>query len=613
MDTMRSAAARAAEAAPAGVPRIDDYAAIGDCRSVGLIGAGGALEWLCWPHYSSPSVFGALLDAERGGAWRIAPLGHAERTRRYWPDTNVLETSFATPSGALRLIDAMPLPRSPRIGPMREVLRTLEGLRGETRVAVSIDPRPGYGLDPVRLEARGPGAWMWLWNSEALLLQTDVPLVPQGTALRGEFSLRAGERRHGSLSYAAGDIAVMPGIGAPARARLAATADWWRTWARRARYAGPHRAAVLRSALLLKLLCCTQSGAVIAAATTSLPEWPGGRRNWDYRYCWLRDAALTMRALVDLGFFDEARAFLDWLLHATRLTWPRLRVLYDLYGRADLAERTLPHLRGFRGSRPVRIGNGAMVQDQLDVYGAVCFAARAFVDATGQLRRDEARLLRGLGAEVLRRWREPDHGIWEIRGPPRQYTFSKMMCALALDSLVHLAHGGHRTDGSAFASAAHDIRAAISTHGYHRVLDSYVATFDGAAPDASILLAGCLGYEPPRAAAMRGTLRYLRRTLEHRGLLHRYAAGFDGDASPEGAFPICSLAAVDHLAQCGETRSAEALMARVLSCANDVGLLAEEIDPDRGEMLGNFPQAYTHVGVISAALSLEHARSGAPP
>jgi GH15 family glucan-1,4-alpha-glucosidase len=599
----------AGQATPSQSP-IADFALIGDCRSAALVSRSGGVAWLCLPRYSSPSVFGSLLD-RGGGDWTISPIGPARTRRRYRPGSNVLETTFESPAGTVLLVDCMPIPCAARdLRPMREVLRCVEGVSGEMRIRVRVDPRPGYGREHARLERRGPRLWVWSWGSDVLLIHADVALKPDATGLGGDVVVRAGERLWLSLSYERHNVAVIPPLAGSAARRLEETDRWWRQWSRRARYDGPYRESVERSALALKLLCSAQSAAVVAAPTTSLPEWPGAERNWDYRYCWLRDAALTMRAFTGLGYFGEGRAFLDWLLHATRLTWPRLQVLYDIYGRTGLAETELTDWEGYRDSRPVRAGNAAVSQLQLDVYGAVCFAARDFVEAAGGLKRDEARLLNGLGREVCRHWTEPDHGIWEIRGPRRHYTFSKLMCWTALDSLLRLESAGHLVTGSRVAAEAAAIRSVIESRGFNAGVGSYVLTLDGADPDASLLLAASLGYQEPRHERMRGTFDYVNRRLGRNGLLYRYEPGSDGLPSPEGAFAICGFIATDLLARRRELGPAHESFRHLLSFASDLGLMSEEIDPDSGELLGNFPQAYTHVGLINAALSLEQAESG---
>jgi GH15 family glucan-1,4-alpha-glucosidase len=424
-------------------------------------------------------------------------------------------------------------------------------------------------------------------------------------AVVGRVHVEAGQKVRFSLCYAKADIGVIAPLGEEADDRLQATCEWWKAWTNQCAYDGPYREAVIRSAITLKLMTFALSGAVVAAPTTSLPETMGAERNWDYRYCWIRDAALTMRAFTGLGFQSEARSFLEWLLHATRLTWPELQVMYDVYGRTNLRERELHHLRGFRGSRPVRIGNGAYRQVQLDVYGGMLFAVLDYVEKGGRLQDDEARLLAGFGKTVCKQWRHADSGIWEVRGPKRQYTFSKVMCWTALDSLLKLQERGCVSiDVEMLRRERDEIGRAIETRGFNESLDSYVGELEGDWLDAALLLMGCLGYQHPTHPRMRTTFDRLQERLGRNGLLYRYQDGTDHLPSREGAFGICSFWAIDNLARRGDLEAAERAFDHILSFANDVGLFAEEIDPDTGEALGNFPQAFTHVGLINAAMAL---------
>src|SRR5215471_4785056 len=350
---------------------IGDYGLIGDCRAAGLVSRQGSLDWLCLPRFDSPSIFGALLDARSGGRFRIRPTGAFQSTRRYLPETNILETIFTTASGSLALRDLMPVAsevdKRNALAPDHQVLREVEGLEGEVEVEVLYQPRPDYGRSPARLQQRGQ---LGLWGEArqaAFVLRSELPvlLTSDRKAARGVARVRAGERKYLSFSYGEEAPHVVPQLGEAARAQVEGSARWWRSWASRCGFRGPYRDAVVRSALALKLMCYAPSGAVVAAPTTSLPEQLGGVRNWDYRYCWLRDASFTVRALFALNYQEEAEAFLQWILHATRLTWPELQVVYDVFGEAKLPEQQLPRLQGYGGARPVRTGNDAHGQLQL--------------------------------------------------------------------------------------------------------------------------------------------------------------------------------------------------------------------------------------------------------
>ena len=354
----------------------------------------------------------------------------------------------------------------------------------------------------------------------------------------------------------------------------------------------------------------------MAAPTTSLPEQPGGVRNWDYRYCWLRDASFTLRALYSLGYQEEAEAFLSWMLHATRLTWPELQVLYDVFGEAHLPERELPHLEGYAGSRPVRIGNDAQGQLQLDVYGEVLDAVSRFARRGGRFDRDTVRLLDGLGHTVCKRWREPDEGIWEGRSGRFHHTHSKALCWVALDRLVRMHEAGQiRVSVDEFRAEREAIRAEIEARGYNERLGSYTRTFDGDQLDASLLTLSLYGYQPATHPRMGATCARIREKLTRESFVYRYESQTDDGLPPgEGAFGICSFWAVECLARGGDAAAATRAFERLLACANDVGLFAEEIEPETGAALGNFPQAFTHVGLINAALTLlEHSGETSPP
>jgi GH15 family glucan-1,4-alpha-glucosidase len=589
---------------------IHQHAAIGDCRSAALVSRDGAIDWLCWPRFDSPSIFGALLD-DGAGVWRVAPAGAFGTERRYVPGTNVLETTFRTASGVLRLTDLMPVMSEEEKGrsfaPDHQILRQLECESGEVEVEMRFDPRPGWGSRAARMREAGRLGLRIETGSGLLLLRTDLPLEPgAGGAARARARLRAGDVAHASLTFDDEWAAVIPPLGPPARDAVARSIRWWRDWSSRLAYDGPRRDAVLRSALALKLLVYAPSGAIVAAPTTSLPERVGGDLNWDYRFCWLRDAALTMRALFGLGFVAEAEAFLSWLIHSTRLTRPELRILYDVHGNRPERERTLDQLAGHRGSRPVRVGNAAVDQLQLDVYGEVIDAAAQLVRHGGTLDRETQRMLGAFGAYVCRSWQAPDEGIWEPRSGRAHHTHSRLLCWTALDRLVELAAKG-LLEGAPVAKFRENrelIRRELEERAWSRELGSYVSRLDGDDLDASLLLLAWYGFEEPSSERMRRTYARIRERLgAGDGLLYRYR----GTESPgEGAFGICSFWGAEFLALGGgDADDARDAFERLVALGNDVGLFAEEIDPRTGEALGNFPQAFTHVGLINAAISLE--------
>jgi GH15 family glucan-1,4-alpha-glucosidase len=601
-----------------GYSAIADYAIIGDCRSAALISRAGSIDWLCWPRFDSPSLFAALLDRQGGGAFAIRPAGDFSSERRYVGDTNVLETTFITAAGRVRLIDFMPVTseadKRRQLWPDHQILRILEGVEGEVEMELLCAPRPDYARRLPRLRDRGTLGIYYEYRARAFIVRSEIPLTlsEDHATARAKFVLCSGERRRVSAVYTEREPAFIPTLGEEAERRLRMTLHWWEAWAARCNYSGPYRDAVVRSALCLKLMAYAPSGAVVAAPTTSLPEKLGGVRNWDYRYCWLRDASLTLQALYDLGHHPEAEAFLSWLLHTTQMSLPELQILYDVYGETRLRERELDHLEGFAGSRPVRVGNDARGQLQLDVYGELLDAVYEFVGRGGRLDRATRRLLAGFGDTVCRRWQEPDEGIWEVRGGRLHHTYSKAMCWVALDRLLKLDAQGHMLNISRqrFADTRTAIRDAIESRGYNESLRSYVSVFDGVDVDASLLLLARYGYADPKSARMRQTCARVSERLSRDGLVYRYLIDNDGLPPGEGAFGICSFWAVNCKALQGDIDGATALFERVLEYANDVGLFAEEVDPANASLLGNFPQAFTHVGLIDAALTLAQARQG---
>jgi GH15 family glucan-1,4-alpha-glucosidase len=599
-------------------PDIGDHAVVGDGRSTALVARDGSVDWLCWPEPHSPALLAALLDPERGGRLRIAPRGAAAGAQAYLEETNVLVTRFEAGGGTLRVADLMPiLPeararRTPR--PEHELLRIAECTRGEVEVDVEADLRPGFGLRPRALGPAGPLGLRLELGAGLVTLRATAPLAvgPEDGVARGRAVLRAGESLVVSLAWDSEAPAVLPPLEA-ARDRLRETAATWRSWARGLAWDGPWRPHVLRSALVLKLLAHAPTGAILAAPTTSLPEKPGGALNWDYRFCWLRDAALTVRALYGLGCPVEAEAFAGWLLHATRLTRPELRVLYDVYGRRPGRERILGHLAGHGGARPVRVGNAAADQVQLDVYGEVVDAVAQVVRRGARLDRDTQDMLRGFGEVVCRTWRTPESGIWEPREPVRLRTHSLVLAWVALERLLELARRGAiaRLPAERFVRERDAIRRLVEAEGWSAALGSYVADLGGDTVDAALLLLAWYGYAEAGSPRMQGTWRRIRERLgAGPGLLYRYEAS---RAAGEGAFGICSFWAAEFLARGGGSAAeARAWLEALLARASPTGLWAEEVEPRTGALLGNFPQAFTHVGLVGAALAVA-ARERAEP
>lgn len=591
---------------------IGGYALIGDCRSAALVSRDGSIDWLCLPRFDSPSLFAAILDAEKGGSFSIRPAGEFQVERRYLPGTNVLEMTFHTAGGTLVLRDLMPVAseeeKSRELTPDHEILRELEGVEGEVEVEIFYAPRPDYGRRRLPIVDRGR-LGMWSQDSDgAMILSSDIPLRLSSDCLSasGRAAIRAGDRAYLAFTYAEDGPAVLPPLGADARRRIDRTAAWWREWSARCTYEGPYRDVVVRSALTLKLMTYAPSGALIAAPTTSLPERIGGPRNWDYRYCWLRDASFTVRSLWAIGYAPEAEAFLGWMLYVTRLTSPELQVIYDVYGNSFLPETELTHLAGYGNSQPVRIGNDAHGQLQLDIYGEVLDAVGQFASHDGRFDGETVRLLDGLGRTVCRRWREPDEGIWEGRSGRHQHTHSKILCWVALNCLIDMHDRGQiAISHEEFRKHRDAIRDEIESRGYNEALGAYTRTLDGDELDASLLTIPLYGYAPASDPRVRSTIERIRRRLGDDALVYRYAFETDDGLQPgEAAFGICSFWAVECRKLLGDDAGATRDFEKLLSYANDVGLFAEEIDPETGDPRGNFPQAFTHVGLINAALTL---------
>jgi GH15 family glucan-1,4-alpha-glucosidase len=589
---------------------IADYALIGDTRSAALVSSGGSIDWLCWPRFDADSVFARVLDWQRGGFFAIQPAVPFTTARGYLDATNVLETTFTCGSGVVRLLDLMPVmseeEKTRHLSPFRQLLRRVEGVRGEVPLVVTYAPRPGYGRILPQLTKRGDCVH-FVDRTDVYQLRSDVPFEVSKHEAAARLTLAEGERRDFAMSFDSHTPSVLPHIGDEATAEIDRTIAFWREWSAKLTYDGPYREAVLRSVLVLKLLTYAPSGAVVAAPTTSLAEAIGGVRNWDYRYCWLRDASFTVSALYNTGFVAEGDAFVHWLLYATQLTHPHLQILYDVYGEARLPERTLAHLEGYRGSAPVRIGNDAHSQFQLDVYGEVLGAVEEHVNRGGTLQSDVQRLMVRLADVVVKRWQEPDSGIWEKRSERVQHTHAKIMAWSALDCAERLAKKGHLQDDTArWRSAKDQIARMVLERGFHRGLNSFVSVLDGDQLDASVLYAARVGFIDPADPRMLGTIDAIRARLGRDDLVYRYdVETADGLPPGEGAFLACSFWLVEALALAGRSDEGRALFEKLIARCNDAGLLSEECDTRTGALLGNFPQALTHISLLNAALCLD--------
>jgi GH15 family glucan-1,4-alpha-glucosidase len=586
-----------------GYAPLRDYAAIGDGRTVALVARDGSIDWLPLPDLDSPAAFAAIVDQGGGGRFLLEPELPFAVERRYLRNTNVLATTFFTERGVVRVTDALTLPDS-GLPPVRELQRRIDALSGTVPLRWRVEPRFGFGGWPLRFARRGGAAVASAGNvALALLSFGGGEARIDGAAIGGRFDAAAGESALLVLSFAGREPLVFPAR-AELAARLDATCASWRRWAENRAYEGAWREAVLRSALALKLLVYAPSGAIAAAATTSLPEQLGGGRNWDYRFSWVRDSAFTIGAFLQLGCADEAQAYLWWLMHATQLTQPRLRVLYRLDGGTRARERELA-LDGYRRSRPVRVGNGAASQLQLDTYGELLQAVWLYARAGNRLDREVGRRVARLADFVCDHWRQPDAGIWEVRGQPAPFTQSKMMCAVALERALQLAEAGALPAGHAHRWRTHAgaIRDFVERDCWSEAKHSYVRSASDSSLDASVLLGLLHGYADAGSARIHSTVDAVRRELADGPLVRRYV-GDDGLAGGDGCFLACSFWLVEALARLGRVDEAGALMDKLIELGNDVGLYSEEIDPDSGEFLGNMPQGLSHLALISAATAI---------
>jgi GH15 family glucan-1,4-alpha-glucosidase len=584
-----------------GYAPIREYAAIGDGRTAALVALDGSIDWLCLPDFDSASVFAAIVDAERGGRFALEPEAAYEVERRYVSETNVLETTFRTGEGVVRVTDALTLPGR-GLAPSRELARRIEGLSGTLAMRWRVEPRFQYAAQAPRIAQRG-GAAVAEYGRDALAVSSwdaGGPEVGRG-ALTGQFVARQGARALLVLGSAHEEPLVFPDRDG-AEERLDDTVAFWRRWAESRDYAGPWNEAVVRSALLLKLLVFAPSGAVIAAPTTSLPETIGGERNWDYRFSWIRDSAFAVEALLDLGCAREADAFVSWLSHASQLTHPRLQVLYKLNGDHRTPEERLP-LAGYRGSTPVRVGNAAAAQRQLDVYGDLIQTAWIYSRRGAELDRDIGHRLAEIADLVCKIWRETDSGIWEVRSEPLHFTQSKMLCFVALTRAIELADANviPGKNSERWRREAKAIQDFVESRCFSPSKGAYVRAAGSEELDASLLLASLAGYSKGDEPRLVATIDAIRRELGRGPLLYRYLCE-DGLPGHEGVFLPCSFWLVEALARAGRFDEAGELMEQLLDLANDVGLYAEEVEPETGDFLGNFPQGLVHLALVSAAV-----------
>ena len=586
---------------------LEDYGLIGDLEAAALVGRNGAVDWLCLPRFDSASCFSALLGDERHGRWLVAPAGEVQaNSRRYRPGTLVLETDFETSEGAVRVIDFMPRRAQ---GPPR-VMRIVEGLRGRVPMRMELAVRPDYGSIRPWIEPTSDGV-IATAGPDAFRLSTPLPLQVEDGTVIAEFVAVEGARERLTLTWHLSYEETPPVEDADSA--LARTEAWWREWSGRCKYEGAYRDEVLTSLIALKAMTSETTGAVIAAPTTSLPEEIGGERNWDYRYCWLRDSVLALEALLAAGYTDEALAFRDFMLRVGTGDPTTIQIMYGIGGERRLTEFELPELPGYEGSKPVRIGNAASEQFQLDVYGEV--AGVMFVGAE-LLGRIEERLWprwRAIIEHVETIWREPDDGIWEARGPQRHYTYSKVMAWVVFDRGVRLAERFElEAPVERWKQIRDEIHAEVCEQGYDPERNTFTQYYGSKELDASVLNIPLVGFLPGTDERVTGTIDAVSRELGRDGFVSRYSTAEtdDGLAGDEGQFLACSFWLVSALAMNGRVDDARSLFERLVGLTNDLGLLSEEYDVGRRRQIGNFPQAFSHLTLILAARAISAAQAG---
>ena len=579
---------------------IEDYALIGDMRTAALVSRCGSIDWLCLPCFDSSACFAALLGTPENGCWQISPVEPAPRVRRaYRPGTLVLETDFETDTGAIRLTDCMiPDSHQPRL------LRVVRGLRGQVDMRMQLILRFDYGSLVPWVEGIANGVCATA-GPDSVAVHSSVEMTGVGFTTVSQFTVDAGTSVSFQLTYFPSHEQLPESIEAVKACESAAA--WWRDWSGKHRLEGPWRNLVQRSLITLKALSFSPTGGLVAAATTSLPERLGGVRNWDYRFCWLRDAAFTLYALLRAGYGEEAKAWREWLLRAAAGKPEDLSILFGLRGERRLPELELPWLPGYENSRPVRTGNAAYAQFQLDVYGEVMDTLH-LAQESGLASQDRGWALQRVLLQFLESaWHKPDNGIWEVRGPTRHFTYSKVMAWVAFDRAIQAVERfGLSGPVERWRRCRTQIHEEVCRRAFHSERGAFVQSYDSDLLDASVLVIPRVGFLPARDRRMRSTVRVIQRDLSEQGFLRRYqtASQVDGLPPGEGVFLPCSFWLCDNLALCGEHSSARDLFERLIDVCNDVGLLSEEYDPRSKRFLGNFPQAITHVALVNTAQNL---------
>jgi alpha,alpha-trehalase len=603
---------------------IADYGLVSDCNTGALVARDGSIDWLCLPRFDAPAVFAGILDPH-AGHWSIRPAGEFTSERRYADGSLVLETVFTTSTGSVRLRDALAFAEGQRghdigIDVPHELLRSVESVAGTVELELELAPRPEYGLVRPLFRKTDDGGRTF-GGPNQVTIRAGVPTSVEDGTLRAAFTVSEGDSIGFSLRWIPPEARKLPGATSPedVAARIDDTVETWRSWeAEHSVYEGAHRELVRMSSRVLQGLTYRPTGAIVAAPTTSLPETVGGERNWDYRFSWIRDASLTLQALYIGACPDEAGDFVSFMTSSAgggASEMHSLQIMYGIGGEHDLTERELPHLRGWRNSAPVRVGNGAWGQTQLDVYGELLDALHLYHQRLGDLHPEIQEFVAELADAAARGWEQKDAGMWEMRGAPRHHLSSKVLCWTALDRAVKLAPAlGTFAKPEEWAAERDRIRDAILARGWSEAKQAYAQSFDADDLDAAALLMPLVDFLPATDPRMRSTIEAIARELTQDGLVLRYlndeGLNADGLTGEEGTFVICSFWLVSCLARAGEIERAEALFDQLAGFANDLGLLAEEIDTADGELLGNFPQAFSHIGLITAAAEIDRARAG---